>query len=45
MPLFFSLAVHNALIEGQAEFQPGKFLFAFGTHSKNLRFVGREIAF
>ena len=29
MPLLFSLAVHNALVEVQAELQPGEFLFAF----------------
>ena len=29
MPLLFTLAVHNALVEEQAELQPGEFLFFY----------------
>ena len=55
MPLLFSLAVHNALAEVQAELQPGEFLFAFlddvyvlslpERTRKIYDLMGREIAF
>ena len=47
-PLLFSLAVHNALQEVQAELLPGDWLFAFlddvyALFSQDLRSVGRQV--